>query len=784
MLDLEKVKTVLKKYNKYEVNIDEIQIPEYALIPLETENSKSIIYIIEKQKVEENQILSKNSNLELYTYSPISGIVEKIYTAKFPDGKKLKSALIKFQGKIKTENNPIEDEISREKTLAKLIQLGIPWFNENSLFQFISKCKKIDKMILLTNGKDVLTNTSEALMAEKLEEILSGFQIIDKIFKFKEIIIISDKDKIKKELEKLSIFKNRKIKIKSLENAYPYTNHEMIMHFLYNNKNTKDDINPHNNILLVNIEDLYNTNLVTQNNNPYKEKFVAINGNKKIKSRILKVKIGTSFSQIISEKIDTKKYEIFLNNPANKIKIETLNIPITRDIYSLTILKKKSIYDKIKALFVSSFSPLQMENIIFSYLKKEKNDNSKLKIFKYTNKEVEEEIHKVQKEIKGKILNESLINEVIYTENNLKDIYLTIILSLLPSLIFSFLNNTKFMTDTLLLIFISVAIYIPIMLKINYKCLSFFVYNALMTSIILPLNLEITLKITSLLFTFLVFFYFFRLSAFLANPILISFMFLVLTFPVSFKQTYQEGIKNSISMIPTWNEIINTNPNIKNLKSLNTFTRYENKKIDAIENFVNKNIFSVFNIIVTRFYIESLLGVNNEKKISPILLYFGFLLIIGKYIINKLIPLSFYISLMTISYIAHNIGMLKHISSDMLTLLISPIPMLLIFTIATEMQIAPHFKFEQIIYGSLLALIYLLTLNYIPLETLSVIISIFILQVSSNLIKKYSLTFKIKKIMHFLKTNKEKALKIPLDNEKDIIKLWLIIWLHAWLLTT
>ncbi|WP_301409576.1 RnfABCDGE type electron transport complex subunit D [Borreliella tanukii] len=771
MLDLEKVKTIYKKYNKYEVSIDEIQIPEYALIPLEIENSKSVTYIIEKQKIEENQILSKNSNIELYTYSPISGIVEKIYTAKFPDGKELKSALIKFQGKIKTEKIPIEDEISREKTLEKLIQLGIPWFNESSLFQFINKCKKIDKMILLTNGKDAFTNISEALMSEKLEEILSGFQIIDKIFKFKEITIISNKDKLKKELEKLSIFKNRKIQIKSLENAYPYTNHEMIMHFLYN-KNAKDDINPHNNILLVNIEDLYNTNLAIKNNNPYKEKFIAINGNKKIKSRILKVKIGTSFSQIINEKIDTKKYEIFLNNPANQIKIKTLNIPITRDIYSITILKKKSIYDKIRALFIPSFSPLQMENIIFSYLKNKKiNDSNKLKIFKYTNKEAEEEIHKVQKEIKGKILNENLINGVIYTENNLKDIYFTIILALLPSLIFAFLNNTKFMTDTLLLIFISIAIYIPIMLKINYKCLSFFVYNALMISIILPLNLEIMLKIISLLFTFLVFFYFFRLSAFLANPILISFMFFVLNFPVSFKQAYQEGFKNSISIIPTWNEIIKTNPNIKNLKSLNTFTRYENKKIDAIENFVNKNIFSVFNIIVTRFHIESLVGVNNEKKISPILLYFGLLLIVGKYIINKLIPLSFYISLMTISYITHNIGLLNHISSDMLTLLISPIPMLLIFTMATEIQITPHFKFEQILYGSLLAFIYFLTLSYIPFETLSVIISIFILQASSNLIKKYSLTLKIKKIIHFLKTNKEKALKTPLENEKDIIKL-------------
>ncbi len=126
---------------------------------------------------------------------------------------------------------------------------------------------------------------------------------------------------------------------------------------------------------------------------------------------------------------------------------------------------------------------------------------------------------------------------------------------------------------------------------------------------------------------------------------------------------------------------------------------------------------------------------------------------------------------MTISYITHNIGMLSHISSDMLTLLISPIPMLLIFTMATEVQITPHFKFEQILYGSLLAFIYFLILSYIPFETLSVIISIFILQASSNLIKKYSLTFKIKKIMHFLKTNKGKALKPLQEDEKDIIKL-------------
>ncbi len=68
-------------------------------------------------------------------------------------------------------------------------------------------------MILLTNGKDAFTNISEALMAEKLEEIFSGFQIIDKIFKFKEIIIIiSNKDKLKKEFEKLSIFKKQKNK--------------------------------------------------------------------------------------------------------------------------------------------------------------------------------------------------------------------------------------------------------------------------------------------------------------------------------------------------------------------------------------------------------------------------------------------------------------------------------------------------------------------------------------------------------------------------------------------
>ncbi len=141
MLDLEKVKTIFKKYNKYEVNVDEIQIPEYALIPLETENSKSIIYIIEKQKIEENQILSKNSNIELYTYSPISGIVEK-YTQQTFQMVKIKISINQISRKNKTEKTPIEDEITREKTLAKLIQLGIPWFNENSLFQFINKCKK------------------------------------------------------------------------------------------------------------------------------------------------------------------------------------------------------------------------------------------------------------------------------------------------------------------------------------------------------------------------------------------------------------------------------------------------------------------------------------------------------------------------------------------------------------------------------------------------------------------------------------------------------------------
>lgn len=65
-------------------------------------------------------------------------------------------------------------------------------------------------MILLTNGKDAFTNISEALMAEKLEEIFSGFQIIDKIFKFKEIIIISNKDKLKKNSKNWVFLKTEK----------------------------------------------------------------------------------------------------------------------------------------------------------------------------------------------------------------------------------------------------------------------------------------------------------------------------------------------------------------------------------------------------------------------------------------------------------------------------------------------------------------------------------------------------------------------------------------------
>ncbi|QMU98885.1 hypothetical protein F0310_00345 [Borrelia sp. A-FGy1] len=756
---------------KYIININEIQIPEYVLIPLETENSKSTIYVIENQRIEEGQILSKNINVDLCTYSPISGIIEKIYIANFPNGQQLKSALIRFQGRIKNEKEQSDEEVSREKILEKLIRLGIPWFNDNSLFQYVKKCKKIDKMILLINGRDSFTNISEILMKEKLNEILYGFEIINKIFKFKEILIVINNYNLKKEIENLINFKDKKLRIKLIPNdKNPYSNHEMIMHFLYNKENMQESINPNKNILLANVEDLYNVYNAIKKNIPYKEKFITINGNQKIQSKLIKVKIGTSIRQIINEDIDTKKYDIFLNNPVNKIKINNLNVPITRDIYSITILKKESIFSKLKLFKIPSFSPLYIEEIIFSKIKG-KNENKKFQFLQYTEIEIEEEIDKIQKEIKEKILNITPKNEPIYTENNLKDIYLTIILALIPNLIFSFLNNTKFFTDTLLLTTISLLVYFPIMLKAKHKCLPFFIYAALIISIIFPLNLSIMLKIISLFLTFLVLFYFLKLSKFLVNPILISFMFLLLNFPSSFKQTYSEKISKLESIIPTWDKAIKENPNIKNLESLTEFKRHENKYIDIIEKFTNEKILSHLNIIIPRFHIESLFGLKNEKYLSPILLYVGFSFILGKFIINKLIPLSFYLSLLSIAYILKNMNIYSHITSDILSLTISPIPMLLIFTMGTELQISPSFKFEQILYGCMLSIFYLIILSHIPFETLSAVISIFILQVNSTLIKKYSLTFQIKKILHHLSMNKEKTIENKKENGEEIIKL-------------
>ncbi|AYE35968.1 hypothetical protein DB313_00370 [Borrelia turcica IST7] len=765
------IKTEIKI--RYIVNIDEIQIPEYVLIPLETENSKSTIYVIENQRIEEGQILSKNINVDLCTYSPISGVIEKIYIANFPNGQQLKSALIRFQGRIKNEKEQSDEEESREKTLEKLIRLGIPWFNDNSLFQYVSKCKKIDKMILLINGRDSFTNISEILIKEKLDEILYGFEIVNKIFKFKEILIVLSNYTLKKELENLINFKDKKLRIKLIPNTpQPYSNHEMIMHFLYNEENMQESINPNKNILLANVEDLYNVHSAIKTNIPYKEKFITINGNQKIQSKLIKVKIGTSIRQIINEDINTTKYDVFLNNPVNKIKINNLNVPITRDIYSITILKKESIFSKIKFFKIPSFSPLYIEEVIFSKIKgKNKNENKKFKFLQYTETEIEEEISKVQKEIKEKILNVTPKNEPIYTENNLKDIYLTIILALIPNLIFSFFNNTKFFIDTLILTIISLVVYFPIMLKAKHKCLSFFIYTALIISIIFPLNLSIVLKMLALLFTFLVFFYFSKLSKFLVNPILISFMFLLLNFPSSFKQTYPEELSKLEDIIPTWDKVIQKNPNIKSLESLKEFKRHENKYIDMIEKFTNEKILSHFNIIIPRFHIESLFGLQNEKYLSPILLYIGFSFILGKFIINKLIPLSFYLSLLLLAYMLKSINIYSHITFDMLSLAISPIPMLLIFTTGTELQIAPSFKFEQILYGCILSLFHLIILSYIPFETLSAVISIFILQVNSTLIKKYSLTFQIKKILHHLSMNKTKTIEHKNENGEEIIKL-------------
>lgn len=311
----------IKKNKKLEVskNIYNYLSPDYVYLPYEKGYK---INVTDKEEIfKDSVVLTKE---EKRVYSPISGTVLGL-TEMLVENKKTNVIVIENNfkeqvKKIKGVKKYLSD-YSKDKVI-EILKLYNQHFNSN-----------VGKIILI-NGIDheVYEKNRSTLIKKYPSEILETIDALYNIFDCKKCYLAiknNDSGNVETLVHHVGTYPN--IDLKLMPDLYPISNHKILKREL---------IMPYDEVIgtiYLTVEDIYNIYNILKRNRPVTEKYITISGDMVETPKVIKVKIGSSLKDIITNNYKLKKddYKIIINGLLSGYETDSLNFIITENINSV-----------------------------------------------------------------------------------------------------------------------------------------------------------------------------------------------------------------------------------------------------------------------------------------------------------------------------------------------------------------------------------------------------------------------------------------------------------------
>ena len=319
--------------------------PQIIYVPLEDDNERELELLVKiGSYVFKNQKVIYNKYEDIYSYSSVSGYVVNIVNKFKKNGKSYKCLLIendfKEKSNSKTGKKNLINTFSKEEFISMLKRNAIRGCKSNSLTY-----KKYDKSnleYLLVNGVECETNliSDKVLMYNYPEEILEAIDAIIDIMNLKMAVIV-----LKMEDTNLANLFNKylgtypRIKVYGVVDKYPSGYEDYIVRYLLDKKDRKKYV-------MNNVSTIYSIYEMLKLDKPQTEKLITVCGNGLKKNNTVKVKMYSSFEEILYhtnafKTDDLLDYYLVAGSLERGRSIPTDELIVTHDLEGITILKKE-----------------------------------------------------------------------------------------------------------------------------------------------------------------------------------------------------------------------------------------------------------------------------------------------------------------------------------------------------------------------------------------------------------------------------------------------------------
>ncbi len=333
---------------------EEMEDPKFFYVPLSQhiggiakETVSKGNYVYQYQKIGEAE-----GKISGVIHSPVSGKVEDIIENPLPNGKIVKTIIIKNDFKYKKQENIQRrmEEVGRyrrEEILEMIKGAGVVGEGRAQFpthVKYDIGYKKIDTLIINGAECEPYLTADYVIMTSFMEELLSGIKIVEKLIRPREIVIGIEEGYSEVAEGIAELLKERRIfniKVHLLPTAYPQGSELQLIKAVTGKEIKKGEIPSNHGIIVSNAGTVKSVYDAYTENKPLVERIVTISGEKVNQRGNFKIKVGTPLLHIMEKVKPEPNAKIVFGGPMMGEEVSDPTTPVIKGTSGILFLSNE-----------------------------------------------------------------------------------------------------------------------------------------------------------------------------------------------------------------------------------------------------------------------------------------------------------------------------------------------------------------------------------------------------------------------------------------------------------